>query len=155
MRRREERTVKNAAGKSTAKVAEVNGADETVNPLDFQCTKCDLYIKAEKELNIHMKDKHTIPNLSTPEKERLPDKTGDLKLTPVHGERSEEVASLPSPTPDAFNCDDCNIQFPDWCKLKAYLIFVLFYPQTQFLVSTFLHAKAHKSRQNRFCDKTA
>ena len=35
MRRREERTVKNAAGKSTAKVAEVNGAEETVNPLDF------------------------------------------------------------------------------------------------------------------------
>ena len=35
MRGREERTVKNAAAKSTAKVAEVNGAEETVNPLDF------------------------------------------------------------------------------------------------------------------------
>ena len=35
MRGREERTVKNAAAKSTAKVAEVNGAEETVSPLDF------------------------------------------------------------------------------------------------------------------------
>ena len=108
MGRSEERIVKNAAAKSTAKVAEVSGAEETVNPLDFQCSQCDLFIKAKEELNIHMKDEHTIPNLSTPEKERLPDKTGDLKLTPVHGERSEEAA----PTPDAFKCDDCNIQFP-------------------------------------------
>ena len=35
MRGREERTVKNAAAKPTAKVAEVNGAEETVNPVDF------------------------------------------------------------------------------------------------------------------------
>ena len=101
-RRREERTVKNAAAKSTAKVAEVNGADETVN-FHFQCSQCDLNFNAEEELKIHMNDEHTIPNLSTPEKERLPDQTGDLKLTPVHGERSDEVAEdagkPPSPSP--------------------------------------------------------
>ena len=102
-RRREERTVKIAAAKSTEKVAEVNGAEETVNTFDFQCSQCDLHFKAEEELKIHMKDEHTIPNLSTPEKERLPDQTGDLKLTPVHGERSDEVAEdagkPPSPSP--------------------------------------------------------
>ena len=89
--------MKNAAAKSTAKVAEVGGAEETVNSLDFQCSQCDLHFNAEEELKIHMKEKHTIPNLSTPEKERLPDQTGDLILTPVCGERSEEVASLHPP----------------------------------------------------------
>ena len=89
--------MKNAAAKSTAKVAEVGGAEETVNSLDFQCSQCDLHFNAEEELKIHMKEKHTIPNLSTPEKERLPDQTGDLILTPVCGERSEEVASLDPP----------------------------------------------------------
>ena len=111
-----------------------------------------------------MKDKHTIPNLSTPEKERLPDKTGDLKLTPVHGERSEEVASLPFPTPDAFNCDDCNIQFPGWCKLKAYLIFVLFIHKHNFWFQLFstqkrinpdridFATKQRKLLRSRFCN---
>ena len=61
---------------------------------------------------------HSTPKLSTPEKERLPDQSGDLKLTPVHGKKSEEVDSLPSPTPGAFKCDECNTQFPDSHKLK-------------------------------------
>ena len=51
---------------------------------------------------------HSIANLATPEKERLPDQSGDLKLTPVHGKRTEEVASLPSPTTGLFKCDKCN-----------------------------------------------
>ena len=126
-RRREERIVKNAAAKSTAKVAEVNGAEETVKALAFQCSQCDLHFNAEEELKIHIEDEHTIPKLSTPEKERLPDHTCDLKLTPVHTERIEaqEVVSLPSYAPDTSKtkCDDCNIQFPDnneftfhnWC----------------------------------------
>ena len=89
--------MKNAAAESTAKVAEVTGAEETVSPLGFKCSQCDLYSNSEEELKIHMKEKHTIPNLSTPEKESLPDQTGDLILTPVCGERSEEVASLDPP----------------------------------------------------------
>ena len=54
--RREERTVKNAAAKSTAKVAEVGGAEETVNSLDFRCSQCDLHFKAEEELKIYMEE---------------------------------------------------------------------------------------------------
>ena len=56
----------------------------------------------------------------TPEKERLPDQTGDLKLIPVHGERNKEAVSLFSVAPDMSKtkCDDCNIQFPDCHKLK-------------------------------------
>ena len=96
-RRRDERTVKNAAAEPTAKVAEVNGAKETVSPLGFKCSQCDLYSNSEEELNIHMKEEHTIPNGSTPEKEVVPDQTGDLILKPVCGERSEEVASLDHP----------------------------------------------------------
>ena len=119
-RRREERTVKNAAAKSTAKVAEVGGAEETVNSLDSQCSQCDLHFNAEEELKIHMEEDHTVSNLSTPEKERLPDQTSDLKLTPVHLERSAEVASLTSYAPDKTKtkCDDCNIQFPKWEELE-------------------------------------
>ena len=97
LRRREERTVKNAAAESTAKVAEVNGAEETVSPLGFKCSQCDLHSNSEEELKTHMKDEHTIPILSTPEKERLPDQSGELILTPVCGERSEEVSSLDHP----------------------------------------------------------
>ena len=118
---------KKAAAKSTAKVTEVGGAEETVNSLDFQCSQCDLHFNAEEELKIHMEEDHTVSNLSTPEKERLPDQTCDLTLTPVHTERIEaqEAVSLPSYVPDMSKtkCDDCNIQFPDnneftfhnWC----------------------------------------
>ena len=106
--------MKSSAAKSTTKVAEVGGAEETVNSLDFQCSQCDLHFNAEEELKIHMEEDHTVSNLSTPEKERLLDQTSDLKLTPVHLERSAEVASLTSYAPDKTKtkCDDCNIQFP-------------------------------------------
>ena len=38
-----------------------------------------------------MEDVHSIPDLPTPEKERVPDEIADLQLTPVNGKRSEDV----------------------------------------------------------------
>ena len=39
-----------------------------------------------------MEDVHSIPDLLTPEKERVPDEIADLQLTPVNGKRSEDVS---------------------------------------------------------------
>ena len=98
-RRKEERALKNAAAtaaESTEKVVEAS-----VSSLDMQCSQCDLCFKAEQDLKIHMEDMHTISTIPTPEKERVPDQIGDLRVTPVHGKGRVEVASPPSPPPPA------------------------------------------------------
>ena len=78
--------------------------DSIIISEDFKCTQCDSPIKSKEELRTHIDDKHTVPVLKTPEKERSLPPISDLTLTPVIGERREEPPSSPSPT-EEFNCD--------------------------------------------------
>ena len=78
--------------------------DSIIISEDFKCTQCDSPIKSEEELKTHIADKHTVPALKTPEKERSLPPISDLTLTPVLGERREEPPSSPGPT-EEFKCD--------------------------------------------------
>ena len=95
-RRKEERSLKKAA-ETTEKVVEASESEESGSKVKnalFQCSQCDLYFKAEEDLNAHVGDLHT--TLPTPEKERAPDQIADLLLTPIHGQRKDS-GTLPSP----------------------------------------------------------
>ena len=77
--------------------------DSIIISEDFKCTQCDSPIKSEEQLKTHIADKHTVPALKTPEKERSLPPISDLTLTPVLGERREEPPSSPGPT-EEFKC---------------------------------------------------
>ena len=77
--------------------------DSIIISEDFKCTQCDSPFKSEEQLKTHIADKHTVPALKTPEKERSLPPISDLTLTPVLGERREEPPSSPGPT-EEFKC---------------------------------------------------
>ena len=95
-RRKEERSLKKAA-ETTEKVVEASESEESGSKVKnalFQCSQCDLYFKAEEDLNAHVGDLHT--TLPTPEKERAPDQIADHLLTPIHVRRRVS-GTMPSP----------------------------------------------------------
>ena len=97
-RRKEERSLKKAA-ETTEKVVEASESEESGSKVKnalFQCSQCDLYFKAEEDLNAHIGEVHSDTVLPTPEKERSPDQVAELILTPISGQRKEEVTILSS-----------------------------------------------------------
>ena len=94
--------------------------DSIIISEDFKCTQCDSPFKSEEQLKTHIADKHTVPVLKTPEKERSLPPISDLTLTPVLGEEREEPLSsvtcenCQGPFSADHQCDNKEVKLKQW-----------------------------------------